>query len=159
MAFQIHALPEEQFSGLFTLSDAELKDINAERVSVTDNPGLPCRVSLQDALVGETVILLNYFHQPSDTAYKSSHAIFVREGARQTICAEDEIPDMIARRLLSVRAFDASHRIVGADVVDGADCGGVIEALFADDNAAYLHMHFAKYGCFAARVERIESVS
>ena len=39
-------------------------------------------------------------------------------------------------------------------VVDGRVLEGVIAGLLADKRAAYLHAHFAKYGCYAARIER-----
>jgi hypothetical protein len=44
--------------------------------------------------------------------------------------------------------------LINADVVDGRELEGAIGRLFADDSADYLHVHFAKPGCYAARVER-----
>lgn len=83
MSFQIHSLPAEDFAGMFTLSDEELSKINACRQVVQSKPGTPCRVSMADAEIGETVILLNYEHQTANSPYKANHAIFVREGAAQ----------------------------------------------------------------------------
>ena len=73
MSFQIHSLPAEDFSGLFALSDAELTDKNACRQIVKTKPGTPCRVSMADAEVGETVVLLNYEHQPAQSPYRATH--------------------------------------------------------------------------------------
>jgi hypothetical protein len=154
MTFQITALPPEPFRDLFALSDDALAARGIERQVVDESPGFPCRVSLEDARVGETVLLLNHEHQPARTPYRAAHAIFVREGAAQARPAPGEIPDAIARRLLSVRAFDASGRMTDADVVEGADAAPLIERMLADEQAACVHLHYARRGCFAARAER-----
>ena len=78
MTFQIHALPSEPFSKFFAMSDETLSKLNAKREIVQSCPGTPCRVSLEDARNGETVVLVNYEHLSVASPYKSSHAIFVR---------------------------------------------------------------------------------
>ena len=55
----------------------------AVRQTATTKPGFPCRVSLEDAEVGEQLILVNYEHQPSASPYRAAHAIFVRKGVEQ----------------------------------------------------------------------------
>ncbi len=79
MNFQIVPLSLKEFLPLFELSDAELAKHRTRRVIVDANPGFPCRVSLEDAEVGERVILLNYTHQPADSPYRATGPIFVRE--------------------------------------------------------------------------------
>ena len=37
------------------------------------------------------------------TAYRSAHAIFVRQGARTAKIAPDEVPEVLASRLISMR--------------------------------------------------------
>jgi hypothetical protein len=44
--------------------------------------------------------------------------------------------------------------MVDADVIDGQDVESLIRRLFADPGIAYLHIHFARPGCFACRVDR-----
>jgi hypothetical protein len=154
MNFQIAPLPLERFAPLFTLTDDELAARNIVRRVVDRFPGFPCRVSLEDAPVGETVLLLNYEHQPAGSPYRSSHAIFVREGAQTATPGVNEIPEVLSRRLLSVRGFDAHGFMVKADVVKGAALAAAIEEFFAVENIAYLHLHNAKPGCYAARVDR-----
>jgi hypothetical protein len=44
--------------------------------------------------------------------------------------------------------------MVGWELVDGRELEGAIERLFADPNAAYLHVHYAAPGCYAARIDR-----
>lgn len=154
MSFQIHALPADPFQPLFKMSGQELAGIQAARMVVDAKPGYPCRVSLADAEVGETVILVNHEHQPANSPYRSAHAIFVREHASQAFPKPGEVPEVLSTRLISVRAFDDRHYMVNADVVDGKDLGRVIPAMFRDPAVAYLHLHNAKPGCFAARVTR-----
>lgn len=155
MPFQIHALPEAAFAHLFDLSDRALRQENACRQVVTAHPGTPCRVSLADAELGEEVILVNYTHQPANTPYQSSHAIFVRAGVAQAKPAPGQVPDVFLSRLLSVRLFDAQHMMMDAEAVDGTELAHLLPRLFADARVAYIHLHFAKPGCFAARVTRV----
>jgi len=42
----------------------------------------------------------------------------------------------------------------GCELADGARLEAAIERLFANPQAAYLHIHFAAAGCYAACVER-----
>lgn len=154
MNYRIVGLEPDQFKTLFELSDAELAEQDIVRKTVDERPGFPCRVSLEDAEPGETVLLLNYEHQTAHTPYRSSHAIYVRENARQRFDAVNVIPPALSSRMLSVRAFDRTGMMVDADIVDGAVLESLIDRFFADENAAYLHVHNAKRGCYAARVER-----
>ncbi|MDH3493962.1 MAG: DUF1203 domain-containing protein [Acidobacteriota bacterium] len=157
MSFQIHALAFEPFQTLFSMTDEELADRRAKRMIVDSKPGFPCRVSLDDAEIGETVILTNFEHLPSKSPYRSSHAIFVREHAKRAFPAIGEIPESLTSRLISVRAFDNNHEMVEADVVEGEQLFNVIPAIFKDPEVDYLHLHNAKPGCFAASVTRADS--
>jgi hypothetical protein len=154
MSFRILGLSPEPFAGLFTLSDAELAACQAVRQIVDAPNSFPCRVSLTDAVPGDAVVLTNYEHLPVATPYRSRHAIFVRAGEQQ-YDAVDAVPEQLRRRILAVRAFDEAGMIVGAELVDGTALEGAITQLFTDGRAAYLHAHFAKYGCYAARIERV----
>ncbi len=154
MTFQIHALDPASFAGFFALTDTELARQNMRKVTVAAKPGTPCRVSLADAEVGETVLLINHTHQTAHTPYKASHAIFVRQGVAQARPAVDEVPLAIGSRLLSIRLFDRDDMMVDADVVDGVAVALAIGRAFDDPAVAYIHLHHAKQGCFAAEVRR-----
>jgi hypothetical protein len=154
MPFRIHALPVAAFEPLFGRPDDELAERGALRRRVDAAPGYPCRVSLADAPPGTTVLLLNYEHQGARTPYRASHAIFVREGAVQARPAPGEVPLALARRLLSVRAFDAAHMMVQADIVDGSLLAPQLAQMLADPAVAYVHLHHARQGCYAARADR-----
>ena len=45
--------------------------------------------------------------------------------------------------------------MVDADVVDGQVLAGLIERFFGNPDVAYLHAHYAKRGCYAARIDRL----
>jgi hypothetical protein len=154
MSFRISALPTARFKPLFALSDEELATRGAMRRIVDKCPGFPCRVSLVDAQVGEVVLLINYEHQTASSPYRASHAIFVRENAREARPEVGEVPQVLRSRLLSVRGFDEKGMMIDADVVDGREIEPAIERLLANARISYLHLHNAKPGCYAARVDR-----
>lgn len=154
MNFRILGLSPEPFRHLFGLSDADLVRHNARRYVADDRSGYPDRVEVRDAEPGESVLLVNYEHQPALTPYRASHAVFIREGAEQTYDRIGEIPPALGARLIGLRAFDADHMIVDADIADGSALEPLIRRLLAKPEAAYLHAHFAKRGCYAARIER-----
>lgn len=155
MNYKISPLKADDFSHLFGLDDESLARHQAKRMQVTAQPGFPCRVTLEDASIGESVLLLNYQHLPVDSPYRSSHAIFVREGAETCPSIINEIPEQLKLRLLSIRAFSADGTMLDADVVNGNDCEPVIRRLLAIQGVDYLHIHNAKRGCYAARVARV----
>lgn len=154
MPFTISGLDPSQFAPLFAMSDDELARRGVVRETAIDYPGYPCRVTLDDARPGEDVLLLNFEHLPVDSPYRSRHAIFVRVNATAPFHAANEVPPALARRLLSVRGFDERGFMVSGEVVEGAALVPLIEAQFADARVAYLHAHYARRGCFAARIDR-----
>lgn len=154
MSFRITGLSPEPFRHLFGLPDAALAAHGVRRYIADEKPGFPDRVELRDAEPGETLLLLNYTHQPADTPYRSSHAIFVREGAEATYDRRGEVPEALRVRRLSLRAFGADDFMVDAELVEGRLVEGAIERFLADPRVAYLHVHYAQRGCYAARVER-----
>lgn len=154
MSFRIVGLDPAPFRPLYGLSDGELAAHGVQRRIADVRPGFPDRVEIRDAEPGEPLLLLNYIHQPADTPYRASHAIFVREGADRAYDQVDAVPEPLRVRLISLRAFDGGHQMADADVVAGQDLEGVIARLFANPGVRYLHAHYAKPGCYAARIER-----
>ena len=151
MRFRITGLPAENFQHLFLLDDAELATLGAVRRNA---PGaVPCRISLTDATPGEEVILTNYEHHAVDSPYRMRFAIYVRKG-EETYDAVDAIPEQLRKRTLAARSFDEQGMMIERELVEGTELQGAIGRLFADPRAAYLHLHYAAPGCYAARVER-----
>jgi len=155
MTFRVAGLSPEPFRPLFGLTDEELERRGVRRV-VADAPfGFPDRIEISDARPGESLLLVNYVHQPADTPYRSSHAIFVREREVAPTDLVGALPPAMRARPLSLRAFDADHMMVDADLVDGAEAETLIERLLADERVAYVHAHYARRGCYAGRIERV----
>ena len=155
MSFRITGLPVEPFAPLFALSDEELAERGAvRRIADMRNPGYPCRISLTDSQPGDQLILVNYEHHAVDSPYRMRFAVYVRKG-EETYDRIDEVPEQLRVRSLAVRAFDANAMMVGWEMVDaGGDLEVAIERLFAEPRTAYLHIHYAAPGCYAAKVER-----
>lgn len=105
MGFRISALNADEFSHLVGLDDVSLAENGARRMTVDLKPGYPCRVTLEDAEIGESVLLVSM--------------------------------------------------MVGADVVHGKESEPVIRKLLDNPRVEYLHVHNAKPGCYAARVDRL----
>ena len=154
MSFRISGLDPAPFRALYGLANLELARLGVKRCRVDAKPGFPDRIEMRDVEPGESVLLLNYVHQPVDTPYKASHAVFVREGAERAYEGVDETPECLRLRMLSLRAFDGSGDMVDADLADGRELEAAIERLFANPAAAYIHAHYAKRGCYAARIDR-----
>jgi hypothetical protein len=154
MTFQARGLDPADFAPLFDLSDAELAAHRAVRVIVDAKPGYPERLSMRDAEPGEELILVNYEHQAADSPYRSRHAVYVSPTVAAAELPPGALPPYFTGRTIALRAFDDLGMIVGAELVDGAEAAPAVDALLANPKAAYLHAHFAKYGCFAARIDR-----
>jgi Protein of unknown function (DUF1203) len=154
MSFRITGLPAERFKYLFAMTDEELASIDAvRRIADGREPGYPCRVSLTDSRPGDELILVNYEHHAVASPYRMRFAIYVRRG-EETYDRVDEVPQQLRLRTLAARAFDAEGMLVAWELVEGRDVEAAIARLFADPRAAYIHVHFAAPGCYAARVER-----
>ena len=154
MSFRITGLSPEPFRHLYGLPEQELARHGARRTIVDQSPGYPDRIEIRDAEPGESVLLVNYTHQPADTPFRSSYAIYVREGAETAYDAVDEIPEAMRRRMISLRAFDDEGMLIDAELRQGAELKGLIDLMLANARVAYLHAHYAKPGCYAARIDR-----
>lgn len=153
MKLRYRGLAPTQFRELYDLPDEVLADRNIRRMVVDEKPGFPCRVTLDDAEVGESVLLLPYEHHAAASPYRASGPIFVREG-NHTPFDRLEPPPVFAGRALSARAYDGDGLMVDADIAEGQNMVPLLERLFARTDTDYVHVHYARRGCFACRVER-----
>lgn len=152
--FQFVALPIEPFTPLFSMSEVELAALGARRMTVDAHPGFPCRVTLMDAPIGESVILTHFQHHEANSPYQSTGPIFVREMAQTARPEINEIPAMFVHRLLSIRAYDEAAMMKAARVVAGEALEETIRELFTNEAISYLHIHNAAPGCFNCAVHR-----
>lgn len=154
VSFRFNALPLQSFSHLIAMTDEELSGLGARRMTVDEHPGFPCRVSLQDAAIGERVILLPYRHHDVDSPYRALGPIFVREAAQTATPAINEVPVMFTHRKLSLRAYNRASMMIDSRVVDGNDLSSAITGMLANEKVDYLHLHNAGAGCYACRIDR-----
>ena len=154
MAFRIRGLSPSLFQHLYGLRDRELEALGARRMIVNAHPGFPDRIELRDLQVGESALLVNFTHLAVDGPYRSSHAVFVREGAERPSELIDEVPPVIRRRKISLRSFDEHGMMIDARLIDGINVAREAQALLGPSEVAYVHAHYALRGCFAARIDR-----
>lgn len=154
MNFRISGLSPQPFRHLYGASDEELALRGAIRYVADKKPGFPDRIGMRDVEIGERVLLLNHVCQPANTPYRASHAIFVHEGAEATWDRVGEVPEVMKIRPLSLRAFDARHMMIDADLAEGEQVEPIIRRLLENPAAAYIHAHYATRGCYSGKIER-----
>jgi hypothetical protein len=154
MPFRYSGLDPAPFAPLHALDDDALMAHGMRRVVADARPGFPCRVTLEDALPGERLLLLNFEHQPAHSPYRASGPIFVREGVREACDRVGAPPQSLLDRLLSVRAYAADGMMIDADATEGSALEALLARLFANPATDYVHVHYARRGCYAARVTR-----
>jgi len=156
MNFKIIALNNQEFEPFFELSDVELEKQGIKRMIVDEKPGYPCRVSLEDAEIGEEVILLPYEFHKTNSPYQSRGPIFVRKGIVTKQLENNEIPVMLNHRLLSFRGYDKDGLIKEATTEKGENTKRVIEQIFENSEIEYIHIHNSSPGCYNCEVRRID---
>ncbi len=153
MTYRIAGLDPAFFAPLWALDDDALAKRSARRLTADTDRGFPCRVALEDAHAGDTLLVLHHVHHDVAGPYRSAFAIFVREGAERTVY-RDECPPCFAGRTLSLRGFDREGALAEARLAPPGEAGRAICRLLADPRIAYINAHNAAAGCFAARIER-----
>ena len=152
--FLIKAIKED-FNHLFTLSKSQLREQGVTKILVDNWPGFPCRISLEDAPVGEEVILLPYKHHHTDSPYQASGPIFVRKNAMAPELKENEIPKFLNHRFLSLPGYNSSGMMIETDTCQGSELKSMLHIFFENSEVAYIHIHNAKPGCYNCVAERI----
>jgi len=153
MTYRITGLDPEDFAPLFALSDAELTDRNARRVTAAASRGFPCRISLRDAAAGDDLILTHHTSHDVATPYRSAYAIYVRKDAERAEFV-DSVPPVFEGRPLGLRGFDGAGNLRDARLALPGEADSGIRDLFDNPDIAYIHAHNAAHGCFSAKVER-----
>jgi hypothetical protein len=153
MTYRIKGLDPTAYQPLFALTDDELAERGVVRMTV-DGPGYPCRISLTDRAIGETVLLLNHVSHDVANPYRASHAIFVTEGETRAGDFVDAVPPVFETRVLSLRGFDADGMMADAILARPGEADAGIRRLFDNPEIATIHAHNATRGCFSARIER-----
>ena len=90
---------EENYNHLFGLSEKELAKQNAVKMIVDKKHSYPCRVSLEDAEIGEEVILFPFHHHKTTSPYQSTGPIFIRKNA---VKAELGVNEMVIQLAVKI---------------------------------------------------------
>lgn len=154
MSFIIRGLNGRAFSHLYGLTDDELREKGAIRIPVDEYPGYPDRITLRDIPAGETGILLNHTYLDTDSPYRGSHAIFIWEGQSEEGFFRDTIPEVMQKRMISLRGFDHRDMLIEAAIAQPGEAEEQILSLFKNDKIDFILAHNARQGCFSCRVER-----
>jgi len=153
MSYVVRGLDPTPFKPLFGLSDEELAKHGAVRMTVSD-PTFPCRVSLTDRAIGETVLLVNHVSHDVANPYRATHAIFVTESQQEPAQYVDSVPPVFETRVLSLRGFDREGMMADAILTQPGEAEDGIRRLFANPEIETIHAHNATRGCFSAKIER-----
>jgi hypothetical protein len=152
--FKFVALEREEFDSFMDLNDTELESHQAKWMIVDEEPGYPCRVSLQDAKIGENVLFMPYWHHDVKSAYRAMGTVLVRENAKTTKLEVNNVPQMLLHRLLSLKAYDSNNMMVAHDLAKGSELGSKLKEQFQNSGVEYIHLHYASPGCFCSAVYR-----
>lgn len=153
MTYRIAGLDPAQFAPLWAMDAESLARRGARRLTAAAERGFPCRVTLEDVREGEPLLLVHHVHHDVPGPYRSAFAIFVRGAAERAVFV-DECPPCFAGRTLSLRGFDAAGSLAAAKLAAPGAADSAIRGLLTDPGIAYINVHNAAAGCFAARVER-----
>ena len=152
--FRFVALEIEKFLSLMVLSDVELESHHAKWMTVDEEPGYPCRVSLEDAKIGERVLFMPYWHHDVKSAYRAMGTVLVRENAKTTKLEVNNVPKMLLHRVLSLKAYDSNNMMVDHDIGMGPELEYKLKDQFHNPKVEYIHLHYASPGCFCSVVNR-----
>lgn len=158
-SFQIKAISAQRFEPYFSWPKQKLQELDMEVCIVDKSPGYPCRVSLEDAQIGEEVLLINYQHHRAASAYQANGPIFVRKNGVEREVAPNQIPPILRDRNLSIRGYNGQGKMLDAVVVHGKLLKRTLHKLFDNHNIDYLHIHNAGPGCFNCEVQRYDEPS
>jgi hypothetical protein len=153
-SFEVVPLPEAVADRVRRLRSDDHGNTEIEVTVADKKPGYPCRVCLEDAEPGEPMLLFSYspFNRPRP--YRNVGPIFIHGERCSPYRDIKRVPTQLRNRLLALRAYDESDSMLGAHVVDGNEVEVVIQRLFEDPRAKYIHVHNARPGCFACQIER-----
>ena len=154
MTFVISGLDPLKFAPLFDLDNDALLQRGVIAKLADMKPGYPCRISLEDAELGERVLLLNHESHSTTTPFRSTFAIYVRPSATKSAVYENDLPPVFLNRPIALRIFDKAGMLIGADMGINGELQSKIKTAFDKPGAAYIHAHNAMHGCFAAAITR-----
>lgn len=124
-------------------------------IIIADSPrGYPCRHCLRWAQPGERMILFPFAAIPAGRPYSESGPIFVHADPCERYSATDQYPAEF-REGRVVRAYNAQHDMIAAEVANGAGPEAVIERFLQRPETAFIHVRSVSRGCYTMEIERL----
>ena len=123
-------------------------------------PGYPCRQCLQDAEIGQQLLLVSFDPFRVDSPYRSAGPIFLHvNSCSPTVSINQMFPIQLTCRQLSVRCFDSQAMMIDAALIQGTELEATLNGFFDSETTSYVDVHNAVRGCWAVRVERAVPIS
>ena len=135
-------------------ADALRRHLSAVPVRAESSPGFPCRQCMQDAAVGDEMMLVAFDPFDGSSPYSGPGPIYLHRAPCTPFAPAQTVPPILEPRRLSVRGFAANHMMQAAVVVEGSELEPAIVSLFEAPEIEYLHVHNAGPGCWNCRVVR-----
>ena len=130
--------------------------VAARRVVAAADRGFPCRITLDDAAPGESMILLNHISHDVANPYRSAYAIYRSRERRARPAVRRCLPPVFAGRTLSLRGFDARRHAAGALLAAPGGRPRRSGAVCRPGGRLYPCPQ-RRHGCFAARSSAMET--
>jgi len=153
--FKVVPIDNLRFNHLFKLDEKELSELCAKRIIVDATPGYPCRISLEEAKIGEEVILFTFEHHKVNSPYKASGPVFIRSNVKSANLGTNEIPEILKYRQLSLRAYDSNGMMIEARTAKGKNLTEEIKNIFSINLVKYIHVHNSNPGCYNCQINRV----
>lgn len=153
--FQITNIPSNEIQHLLNSKTINANIPNVRKMIVDEKPGYPCRLSLEDANIGEEVLLFTYEHHNVRSPYQASGPVFIRTSAKEANLSQNEIPLMLHHRLLSLRIYDENAMMIDARTIEGKKLEETIQDIFSSDATKYIQVHNSSPGCYNCQINRV----
>lgn len=153
--FQVTNIQLKDIQTFLNAEEMNFENLNVKKMIVDEKPGYPCRLSLEDAEIGEEVLLLPYEHHKVNSPYQSSGPVFIRTNAKEANLNQNEIPMMLHHRLLSVRVYDVNAMMIDARTIKGEQLEATTQDVFSNIAAKYIQVHNSGPGCYNCQINRV----
>ena len=116
-AFRILPLPQSIADQIREKRSDAHGNVELQPTRTEEPRALPCRVCLEEASVGEEMLLFSYSPFERPVPYRNVGPIFVHATACRPYDRPATVPDLMRRRLLALRGYSAQDRMIECDLV------------------------------------------
>jgi len=114
-----------------------------------------CRYCLSDGVPGMQHILFSYQPMAEDkNPYTETGPVFIHDHCEQYTDAYMFPPDIKTRKYLTIRSYDSNQWMIAGIMSPGEEAETIIEKLFENPAAEFVHVGDAGTGCYFMEVKR-----